>query len=169
LFLTHRFSSFKASLLLSRNVAKSRAGAYKLDMNIQSEQAAERLRRVGLRPTRQRRALARLLFSGEHRHVSAESLHDEALRAHLPVSLATVYNTLNQFKAAGLLREVAIEGSRSYFDTNTSNHCHYFLEDSGELLDLDASDIAVHGLPQLPAGTTVDRIDVIVRLKKASP
>lgn len=128
---------------------------------------AGKLRSVGLRPTRQRLALARILFAGGDRHVSAESLHGEAQAAKVPVSLATVYNTLNQFKAAGLLREVAIEGSRSYFDTNTSSHCHYFLEDSGELIDLDAASVSVQGLPDLPAGTAVDRIDIIVRLRKS--
>lgn len=131
-----------------------------------SHDLAERLRLAGLRPTRQRMALAGLLFTGGDRHVSAESLHGEAVAARVPVSLATVYNTLNQFKTAGLLREVAIEGSRSYFDTNTSNHCHYFLEDSGELVDISDEDLEVRGLPQPPEGTRVDRVDIIIRLRR---
>jgi Fur family iron response transcriptional regulator len=127
---------------------------------------AERLRRAGLRPTRQRLALAGLLFGGGDRHASAEALHAEALAACMPVSLATVYNTLNQFTRAGLLREVAIQGNRSYFDTNTSNHFHYFLEDGAKLVDIDSEQLKVVGLPGLPEGTEIDRIDVIVRLRR---
>lgn len=129
------------------------------------DQLSARLRNAGLRPTQQRLALARLLFRGEDRHVCAESLHDEAVAARVPVSLATVYNTLNQFKAAGLLREVAIEGDRSYYDTNTSNHFHFFDDDSHELLDIEAEAITVSGLPAVPDGKVIDRIDVIVRLR----
>lgn len=127
-----------------------------------------RLRLAGLRPTRQRLALATILFGSGDRHVSAESLHQEAVEARINVSLATVYNTLNQFKAAGMLREVAFEGDRTFFDTNTSNHFHYYLEDTGELVDIDTDDLKVIGLPPLPSGTQVDRIDVIVRLRKSA-
>jgi len=135
-------------------------------MQISEMELAKKLRCAGLRPTRQRMALARILFGAGDRHVSAESLHGEAVTARVPVSLATVYNTLNQFTGAGLLREVAIEGNRSYFDTNTSNHFHYFLEDKGQLVDIGADDVEVKGLPPLPPGTVVDRIDVIVRLRR---
>jgi Fur family iron response transcriptional regulator len=130
------------------------------------EQLAWKLRTAGLRPTRQRLALGRILFGSGDRHVSAEALHGEAVAARVPVSLATVYNTLNQFTQAGLLREVAIEGDRSYFDTNTSNHFHYFLEDKGELVDIGEGQVEINGLAGLPEGTAIDRIDVIVRLKK---
>src|SRR5258705_6114271 len=82
---------------------------------------AERLKHAGLRPTKQRIALGVLLFGGGDRHVTAEMLHDEAVRDAIPVSLATVYNTLHQFTEAGLLREVAIEGAKTFFDTNTSD------------------------------------------------
>lgn len=133
----------------------------------ENPEITQKLRRAGLRPTRQRMALARLLFGGGDRHVSAEALHAEALAAKVRVSLATVYNTLNQFTRAGLLREVAIEGNRSYFDTNTSNHFHYFLEDKGHLVDFGAEQVEVTGLPALPEGTAIDRIDVIVRLRRA--
>ncbi len=129
---------------------------------------AERLRLAGLRPTRQRLSLAVILFGAGDRHVSAESLHQEAVATRINVSLATVYNTLNQFKAAGLLREVAFEGDRSFFDTNTSNHFHYYLEEAGGLVDIDTETLEVKGLPELPAGTEIDRIDIIVRLKKQS-
>ncbi len=126
---------------------------------------AEKLRHAGLRPTRQRLALAELLFQAGDRHVSAEGLHGEAVAARVPVSLATVYNTLNQFTQAGLLREVAIEGDRTYFDTNTASHFHYFLQDRDELQDIGVEDIELRGLPPLPPGTVIDRVDVIVRLK----
>ena len=127
---------------------------------------AGKLRQAGLRPTRQRLALAEILFGAGDRHVSAEALHGEAVAAQVPVSLATVYNSLNQFTGAGLLREVAIEGDRSYFDTNTSNHFHYFIQEEGRLMDIDAGNIEVTGLPALPDGTEIGRIDVIVRLRK---
>ncbi|MCA0434826.1 MAG: transcriptional repressor [Proteobacteria bacterium] len=126
-----------------------------------------RLRTAGLRPTQQRMALARLLFGPGDRHVSAEELHAEALKARISVSLATIYNTLNQFKSAGLLREIAIEGERSYFDTNTSNHFHFFNEDKQELMDIEAEGVTVKGIPPVPEGKVIDRIDVIVRLKDA--
>jgi Fur family transcriptional regulator, iron response regulator len=125
-----------------------------------------RLRAAGLRPTLQRTALAGLLFNKGDRHICAEDLHAEALAARVPVSLATVYNTLNQFKAAGLLREIAIEGERSYFDTNTSNHFHFFDDETRQLLDIDVGDVTVTGLPSAPEGKVIDRIDVIVRLKR---
>jgi Fur family iron response transcriptional regulator len=125
----------------------------------------ERLRLAGLRLTRPRMALAKLLFGEGDRHFTAEMIFAEAQAARLPISLATVYNTLNQFTAAGLLREVAIEGDRTYFDTNTSNHFHYFLEGQGELVDIHADGLRIEGLPDLPAGTVIDRIDVVVRLK----
>ena len=94
------------------------------------------LRGAGLRPTRQRIELARLLFSDGDRHVTAEMLHAEALSNKISVSLATVYNALNQFCECGLLREIAIEGSKTYLDTNTSNHQHFFFESDGTLIDV---------------------------------
>ena len=130
-----------------------------------SSLVTERLRKAGLRPTRQRVALATLLFGEGHRHLTAEELHAEAQASRLPVSLATVYNTLNQFTEAGLLREVAIEGHRSYFDTNTSNHFHFYLEDERKLFDIPGDDLEVSGLPEPPPGTRIRRIDVIVRLE----
>jgi Fur family iron response transcriptional regulator len=126
----------------------------------------ERLRSAGLRPTRQRLALGQLLFGAGDRHVTAETLHAEALAAGEQVSLATVYNTLHQFKRAGLLRELAIDGSRAYFDTNISNHNHFFVEDEGELMDISGDGIRVDGLPKPPEGMKISHIDVVVRLVK---
>ena len=129
-----------------------------------SHDVAERLRIAGLRPTRQRVALARLLFEGGDRHVTAEFLHEEAQSRKVPVSLATVYNTLHQFTEAGLLREVAVEGAKAYFDTNTSNHYHFFCEHSGKLLDIETTAIRIEGLPEAPDGMVISRVDVLVRL-----
>jgi Fur family transcriptional regulator, iron response regulator len=126
--------------------------------------AIERLRTAGLRPTRQRLALVRLLFEEGDRHVSAEQLHGEAQRVGVRVSLATIYNTLNQFTAAGLLREVVVEAGRSYFDTNTGDHHHFFFEDSGQLQDIPGEQVQVSALPSAPPGTAVRRVDVIVRV-----
>jgi Fur family transcriptional regulator, iron response regulator len=125
---------------------------------------SRRLRTARLRPTRQRVALAALLFGNGDRHVTAELLHEEAVRSGERVSLATVYNTLHQFKRAGLLREIAIGGQRTYFDTNTSNHNHFFVEARGELVDIPSSSIRVDGLPVPPEGLKISHIDVVVRL-----
>jgi Fur family iron response transcriptional regulator len=126
--------------------------------------ALERLRRVGLRPTRQRLALARLLFDQDNRHVTAEQLHGEACAASVRVSLATVYNTLHQFTSAGLLNEVVVEPGRSYFDTNVDDHHHFFFEDSGRLQDIPGNTVLVSEMPEAPSGTAIRRVDVIIRL-----
>lgn len=130
-------------------------------------EVAALLRSAGLRPTRQRLSLGALLFDGEDRHVTAEMLHEQAIRASVPVSLATVYNTLHQFTHAGLLREVAVDGAKSYFDTNTSDHHHFYVEDESRLIDIEGATIAVSGLPQAPDGMEVTHIDVVVRVKQA--
>lgn len=127
---------------------------------------SELLRKAGLRPTRQRQALAQLLFGAGDRHVSAELLHAEVTAAGEHVSLATVYNTLHQFKRAGLLRELAIEGSKTFFDTNTSNHSHFLLESEGQVIDIPSEQISVEGLPEPPEGMRITHIDVVVRLAK---
>lgn len=125
----------------------------------------ERLRGVGLRPTRQRLALARLLFDKGDRHISAEQLHAEAQEHEIRVSLATIYNTLNQFTGAGLLREVVVAPGRSYFDTNIGNHHHFFVEDSGQLHDIPGEQVVLQSLPAVPAGTEISRVDVVVRVR----
>lgn len=126
------------------------------------------LRMAGLRPTRQRVALAEILFSGQHRHVSAEQLQAEANAADVNVSLATIYNSLHQFREAGLLREVAIDASRSYFDTDTSDHHHFYIEDDQRVVDIPASSIVIQNLPEPPRGMAVTHVDVVVRVKKVS-
>jgi Fur family iron response transcriptional regulator len=106
-----------------------------------------------------------LLFAGGHRHVTAESLHQEADKAGAPLSLATVYNTLHQFTGAGLLRQVIVDGAKIYFDTNTGDHHHFYFEDQGLLADIPGDDVRIDGLPRAPAGTEIERVEVVVRLK----
>ncbi len=134
-----------------------------------ASEALERLRGAGLRPTRQRLALARLLFAGGDRHVTAEQLHGEALASTIAVSLATVYNTLHQFTAAGLLREVVVEPGRSYFDTNISDHHHFFCEASGMLQDIPGEMVLVGQLPRTPRGMAIRRVDFIIRIRREEP
>ena len=135
----------------------------------QDDELEMRVREAGLRPTRQRIALAELLFAKGDRHLSAEELHEEALAAGVAVSLATVYNTLHQFTEAGLLRILALEGSRTYFDTNTSDHHHFFIEGENRVVDIEAAPVSVHNLPEPPEGMEIVNVDIIVRLRpKAS-
>jgi len=136
-----------------------------MDMMSAPSTALDRLRAVNLRPTRQRLALARLLLDNGERHFTAEQLHGEALAAGIQVSLATIYNTLHQFIHSGLLHEVVVEPGRSYFDTNTSDHHHFFCEATGKLQDIPGQDLAVTKLPLPPSGTAISRVDVIVRVR----
>lgn len=124
-----------------------------------------RLKACGLRPTRQRLALARLLFEGKDRHLTAEQIHKEALAAGVGVSVATVYNTLHQFTKVGLLREVVVEPGRSYFDTNVDDHHHFFFESTSQLQDIPSEQLHVRELPAPPQGTRIARVDVIVRVR----
>jgi Fur family iron response transcriptional regulator len=124
-----------------------------------------RLRAVGLRPTRHRLALARLLFEDGDRHVAAEQLHRQATDAGIKMSLATVYNTLNRFTEVGLLQEVVIERSQSYFDTNTSHHHHFYCEEDRSLVDIPSERVKVAKLPPAPAGTMVTRTDIVIRVR----
>ena len=125
------------------------------------------LARASLRPTRQRLALASLLVGdGENRHVTAESLHASAMTMGEPVSLATVYNTLRTFCHAGLMQEVVVDGSKSYFDTRMDNHPHYYWEDSSTLTDAPSDQMQIAHLPPAPEGTTISRVDVVIRLRR---
>ena len=138
----------------------------RMDQRRPSPNVIDRLRRAGLRPTRQRLALARLLLEGGQRHVTAEQLHGEALARAVPVSLATVYNTLHQFTAAGLLREVVVEPGRSYFDTNTDDHHHFFCESTGQLQDIPGELVMMGALPAPPDGAEIRRVEVIIRIRR---
>ncbi len=122
----------------------------------------------GLRPTRQRLSLAALLVGdGNNRHVTAESLHDSSRASDEKVSLATVYNTLRAFCEAGLMREVTVDGSKSYFDTRIDDHPHFFWEDSGELTDAPADELEICRLPDAPDGTEIGQVDVVIRLRRS--
>ena len=124
------------------------------------------LRQVKLRPTRQRMALGWLLFAKGGRHLTAEMLYEEASRAKIAVSLATIYNTLHQFTNAGLLREVTVNGSKTYFDTNVSDHHHFFIENEHNLIDIPTAEDIIGKLPDIPEGYEVSRVDVVVRLRR---
>ena len=124
------------------------------------------LRQARLRPTRQRVALCRLLFQKGDRHITAEALYDEAVRANMPVALATVYNTLNQLTEAGLLRQIGVNGSKSFFDTNPSEHHHFFLEEEDSLLDIPPTAPLLEKLPRIPEGFEITGVAVVVRLRR---
>ncbi len=137
------------------------------------QQMAAKLRDAGLRVTKPRLALAYLLFgtltsegTPHARHVTAEALHAEARAMGLSVSQATIYNTLNQFCQAGLLNEVQVSQTRSYFDTNLSDHHHFYVEEEGRLIDIDQDEISLAKLPDSPSGFQVNGVDIIIRLQK---
>jgi Fur family iron response transcriptional regulator len=135
-------------------------------LTVESEMAVDkRVRDAGLRPTRQRVALANLIFAKGDRHLSAEELHEEAVNSGVPVSLATVYNALHQFTEAGLLRILAVEGSRTYFDTNTSDHHHFFIEGENKIFDIESGPVTVLDLPEPPEGMEIANVDVVIRLR----
>ena len=123
------------------------------------------LQESDIRPTRQRLGLASLLFGKKNRHVTAEALHQEAKDCGLRMALATVYNSLHSFTQAGLLREVVVDAGCRYFDTNVSHHHHLLREQTGELVDVDPGKLEVRGIPDLPRGTCVSQIDVVIRIK----
>ena len=132
-----------------------------------TETATKWLGTAGLRPTRQRVALAELLIGdGKHRHVTAESLFESARASEVPVSLATVYNTLRAFCDAGLLQEVTVDGSKSYFDTNTIDHPHFFWEDEGHLTDAPSDQLVISRVPDAPEGAEIASVDVVIRLRR---
>ena len=127
---------------------------------------ADWLKNGGVRPTRQRVSLAAMLVGdGQHRHVTAESLFDAVRGCGEKVSLATVYNTLRAFSEAGLLREITVNGTKSYFDTDTTNHAHFYCEDTGALSDVETGTVTVTDLPAPPAGTEISKVDVVIRIR----
>ena len=126
----------------------------------------DRLRNVGLRPTRQRRDLAQIIFRHGDRHFTAEELHSETVRSGINVSLATIYNNLHQFTGAGLLRPLSMDGSKTFFDTNVSDHHHFLVEDDNEMIDIPNGTVSVTGMPPIPEGYEIANVDVIVRLRR---
>lgn len=131
------------------------------------KRGAEWLTGAGLRPTRQRVSLAALLVGdGKNRHVTAESLFEAAVRADEKVSLATVYNTLRAFCDAGLMREITVDGSRSYFDTRIDDHPHFFWEEEARITDAPAEELTISKLPEAPEGAEIAKVDVIIRLRR---
>ena len=128
----------------------------------------DRLKAAGLRPTRQRLALAKLLFEKGDHHLTAEQLHSQAIADNVRISLATVYNTLHQFTTVGLLREVVVEPGRSYFDTNVSEHHHFFCQDNGRLSDIPGDQARLSALPVPPEGMEIARVDIMIRVKSTN-
>jgi Fur family iron response transcriptional regulator len=139
------------------------------DAKSETSDVVATLRAANLRPTRQRRALATLLFNGGDRHVTAERLHEQARDLGIPVSLATVYNALHQFTEAGLLRELVVDADRAYFDTNTRHHHHFYDEETGVLTDFPGVAGTLRTLPEAPTGSHVTRVDIVVRVSRDEP
>ncbi len=133
--------------------------------HLNADVTSNRLRSANLRPTRQRVALAQLLFAHGDRHVTAETLFEEAKNTGAEISLATVYNTLHQFADAGLLRTIAIDSSKTYFDTNMGDHQHFYIESSETLVDLPDNVVRVENLPKPPDGTRIAQVDIIIRVR----
>lgn len=145
----------------------TRAASQGFQDQFAAARGARWLMSAGLRPTRQRLALAALLVGdGKDRHVTAESLHAAATASGEPVSLATVYNTLRAFCEAGLINEISVDGSRSYFDTRLDDHPHFFWEEEGRLVDAPADGLHIARLPDLPEGAALSRVDVVIRLRR---
>ena len=136
------------------------------DRMLTMSEIAKLFDKAELRQTRQRTQLAKMLFQAENRHFTAEQLHKEARTAGGTISLATIYNTLHQFRTAGLLRQVIVEPGKVYFDTNTEPHHHFYIEDDGELLDVERSEIEISTLPEIPKDCAIQETDVIIRLRK---
>lgn len=135
---------------------------------ISRTEAGSLLNSLGLRQTRQRLDLFELLFREEHRHVTADDLHIEARKARIPMSLATVYNTLNQFADSGLIRRIAVSGERTYFDTDTRGHQHYYIEAEDRVTDIPMKSVLVSDLPPPPEGYTITKVDVVVHLERVT-
>ncbi len=134
---------------------------------IASQRGSTWLAKADLRPTRQRETLATLLVGdGQDRHVTAESLFEASSAAGEKVSLATVYNTLRAFCDAGLMREITVDGSKSYFDTNISDHPHFYWEDTATLTDAPSDQLEISRLPKAPAGAEIASVDVVIRLRR---
>ncbi|WP_297295066.1 iron response transcriptional regulator IrrA [uncultured Methylovirgula sp.] len=132
---------------------------------ISTGQIRPMLEKYGLRATRQRLGLAKLLFSKGNRHITADVLAAEAHDARMFASLATVYNVLNLFAEVGLVRSFTVEGGKTIFDTNTTDHCHYFYEDTGRVTDIAANNLNIASQFTPPEGYEIAKVDVVVRLR----
>ena len=132
---------------------------------LNSLKAIELLKNVALRPTKQRIALTKILFQENNLHVTAEQLHSEAIRKGYKISLATVYNALNSFKEAGIVKQVLVEPGKIYFDTNTESHHHFYIEETGELVDVPDDECKIVSLPRIPAEYMVSQVEITIRLK----
>lgn len=137
------------------------------EMTAPQRRAAAWLSEAGLRPTRQRVLLASILMGdGKDRHVTAEWLHDAVRRSGDRVSLATVYNTLRAFNEVGLVQEITVDGTGSWFDTRTDDHAHFYLEGVGHLTDASVEPMRIANLPAPPEGTEIAKVDVVIRLRR---
>ena len=161
-------SSAKVIFICATRCICPPVGNHGLKMQKTESGSEFKLRKAGLRPTRQRIALADLLFAKGDRHLTVEELHEEAVQADIGVSLATVYNTLHQFTEAGIIRVLAVESARTYFDTNTSDHHHFFVEGRNHVLDIPVSNISIDNLPEPPEGMEIAHVDVVIRLRPKS-
>ena len=139
-------------------------GEHDATLPLDETRAATRLSAAGIQPTRQRLRIARILLTG-HQHLSADQVLERVNRAGKPVSKATVYNTLGLFARKGLLREVIIDPSRVFYDTNTAPHNHVYNVVTGELSDIDTGGVNPDALPALPKGTRLESIDVVIRVR----
>lgn len=132
-------------------------------MNIY-HQAMKKIESSGIRPTKQRRVLAKILFENGNRHVSADELFHDVKKEDRKISMATVYNTLKQFTSLGLVREVVVDQNKSLYCTNHKSHYHLYIEDEGKIVDIPTKNIDLN-IPSIPACLQLHNIDVIVRIR----
>ena len=126
--------------------------------------AIKTLEKNGIRATKQRRVLAKLIFDKGKRHISAENLFDEVKREERKISMATVYNTLKQFTSLGLIREIVVDQNKSLYCNNNQSHYHLYIEDEGKVIDIPTKNIDLD-IPSIPACLQLHNIDVIVRIR----
>ena len=127
-------------------------------------QAIKKISNNGIRPTKQRMILAKLLFEKGDRHISAEELHEEVRKEDRKISLATIYNTLKQFKNLGLLKELVVDKNKSIYCTNHDSHYHLYIEDENKIIDIPQKNIDLN-IPEIPACLSFHNIDIIVRVR----
>ena len=132
-------------------------------MNIY-HQAMKKIESSGIRPTKQRRVLAKILFEKGNRHLSADELFHDVKKEDRKISMATVYNTLKQFTSLGLVREVVVDQNKSLYCTNHKSHYHLYIEDEGKIVDIPTKNIDLN-IPSIPACLQLHNIDVIVRIR----